>query len=292
MKRRRFLMIAATLAMARQARAERTVWQADALGGKVSVDLQGTRALAADTIRTIAAIIEEVEAAASLFRADSAVSRLNTAGRLDGPPPALLDLMALSDRLHRETAGAFDPTVQALWKALAERRDTAAARASIGWGRVNRHDTITLAPDQMLTFNGLAQGYAADRVRSVLFKAGYSQVLVDMGEFAAIGGPFRLGVEDPTLGVISTLPLENAAVATSSPAAMRLGDQAFHILGTHDEQPLWSTVSVVADSAAIADGLSTAFCLMPREAIRATLARMPEVTGVTAVSLDSEVETF
>ncbi len=292
MKRRRFLMIAASLAMAGHARAERTVWQADALGGKVSVDLRGPRSLAADAIRAIAAIIEEVEAAASLFRHDSATTRLNATGKLDAPPPALLDLVALSGRLHRETAGVFDPTVQALWKALAERRDTVAPRASIGWNRIVCRDTITLAHGQMLTFNGIAQGYAADRVRNLLREAGYRQVLVDMGEFAAIGGPFRLGVEDPTLGLVSTLPLENAAVATSSPGAMRLGNEAFHILGTHGEQPLWSTVSVVADSAAIADGLSTAFCLMPGEAIRATLARMPEVAGVTAVSTAGEVETF
>lgn len=292
MKRRRFIMIAASLAVTGPTRAERTVWQADALGGKVSIDLRGTRALADETIRSISAVIEEVEAAASLFRRDSALVRLNAEGRLDTPPPALQDLFALSDRLHRETSGIFDPSVQALWQALAERRDTTASRSSIGWTRIVRSSGITLVTGQVLTFNGIAQGYAADRVRTLLRNAGYNRVLVDMGEFAAIGGPFRLGVEDPSLGLVSTLSVDDASVATSSPAAMRLGEETFHILGAHGEQPLWSTISVVADSAAIADGLSTAFCLMPRASILATLSRMREVASVTAVSLTGDVETF
>ncbi|MFB2550511.1 FAD:protein FMN transferase [Ensifer soli] len=291
MRRRRFLAICATVPIAGAARASVTRWQAEALGGLVSVDLRGPRPLADEVGAAIAATIAEIEAAASLFRADSALSRLNAAGRLDDPPTALVDLLHLGDRVHRDTGGRFDPTVQPLWRALAEGRDTAAARAAIGWHRVVLAPSPMLGPGQALTFNGIAQGYAADRVRNLLKTAGYRQVLIDMGEFAAIGGPFAIGVEDPAEGLVATRSLDGTAIATSSPAAMRLGE-AFHILAPDGRPPLWSTVSVEARSAALADGFSTAFCLMPAEEIRATLRRVPELLQVTAVDPAGDLSTF
>lgn len=287
MNRRRFL-IAAGATFALPARAEVARWQVPAFGGTVSVDLRGLRGLAESLRAEVEAVIAEVEAAVSLFRSDSALSRLNAVGRLDDPPPALVDLLALSDRLHGLTGGFFDPTVQPLWRALAEGRDPAPGRAAIGWARVAR-DPLRLAPGQALTLNGIAQGYAADRVRAVLLRAGYGEALIDMGEFAAIGGPFALGIADPELGLCATRRLTGGAIATSSPGALHLGPGG-HILGPRGEPALWSTVAVEVESAALADGLSTAFCLMPGAAIRAALATFP--ARVTLVSPAGEVATI
>ena len=178
--------------------------------------------------------------------------------------------------------------MQPLWRALAEGRDPGPARALIGWGRVMRAP-LRLSPGQALTLNGIAQGYAADRVRAVLIRAGYEMALVDMGEFAAIGGPFTLGIADPDLGLCATRRLTGTAIATSSPGALRLGGQG-HILGPRGQPALWSTVAVEAESAAIADGLSTAFCLMPEAAIRAALARLPG--RATLVSPSGDLSTI
>lgn len=290
MNRRRFMAVCAAFAAA-PASAETHRWQAPALGGVVSVDLRGPRALAAETARAIAAAIAEVEAAASLFRPDSALSRLNRTGRLDDPPKALRDLLALAGQLHVATDGAFDATVQPLWRALAEGADPAAARARVGWSHVHAGAAAVLGPGQALTLNGIAQGYAADRVRAILRLAGYERVLVDMGEYAALSGPFRIGVEDPELGRIAIRDLLGDAIATSSPGAMRIGAD-FHILGPHGQQPVWSTVSVQAASAAMADGLSTAFCLMEMPAIRAATARLTEVSAVTLAGFSGDVTTL
>lgn len=291
MKRRRFLFIAAAAVLAGAARAEVTTWQADMLGGTVRVDLRGPRDLSKDVAHRIGTTIAEVEAAASLFKPGSALSRLNAAGHLDDPPRALLDLLHLSDHLHKATAGRFDPTVQPLWRALAEGRETMDAKAAIGWNRVEIGPVIRLSKGQALTLNGIAQGYVADRVRTLLRKAGYGRALIEMGEFAAIGGPFTVAVEDPDLGEIAVRRLAGNATATSSPSAMRIGD-SFHILGPSGERPCWSTISVEADSAAIADGFSTAFCLMPPEEIRATLRKTRSIPRVTAVDLAGDVSTF
>ncbi len=291
MKRRRFLFIAAAAAFSGTARAENTTWQADMLGGTVRVDLRGPHGLAQDVVGRIGRTIAEVETAASLFKTSSALSRLNAAGHLDDPPPALLDLLRLADHVHQATASRFDPTVQPLWRALAEGRDTTEAQAAIGWERVRIGSSIQLAPGQALTLNGIAQGYAADRVRRLLLAEAYAQALVDMGEFAAIGGPFSVAVEDPALGQIATRRLAGNAIATSSPSAMRLGTD-FHILGPRGEQPCWSTISVEAESAAMADGFSTALCLMTHDEIRATLRRVHAITRVTAVDEAGDVSTF
>jgi thiamine biosynthesis lipoprotein len=291
MKRRRFLMIAAAALATSRAQAALTTWQAAALGGTVRVDLRGPRDLSKSVATEIAKVIEEVESAASLFRSDSAISKLNAEGRLAEPPRALVDLLTLADEMHRLTDGTFDATVQPLWRALAEGGDVGSARARVGWDRVYLGRVVTLEAGQALTLNGIAQGYAADRVRAVLRAAGYDQALVDMGEFAALGGPFVIGIEDPDIGRFATRQLNGSAIATSSPAAMRIGN-AFHILDPGGGMPLWSTISVEAESAAMADGLSTAFCLMREDEMRSLRERLPGVRQVTAVDLEGNVSTF
>ncbi len=288
MNRRRFLAISAASLVASRAGAEVATWQSDALGGTLRVDLHGPRELAQETAAGIAAVIEEVEAAASLFRADSALSRLNAGGTLVDPPLALRDMLALSGYLHHLTRGLFDPTVQPLWRALAEGGDQAQARGLIGWDRIRLGEGVEVGQGQALTLNGLAQGYAADRVRDLLREAGYGQALIDMGEYAAIGGPFLLGIEDPAQGMIATRRITGSAVATSSPGAMRVGGQD-HILGPHGEPSLWSTISVEAESAALADGLSTACCLMPLHGLHDLVGATEGLIRVVAVTPDGDV---
>ncbi len=258
MNRRRFLLVSAAMLAAGRTQADVTTWQAPAFGGSVTVDLRGPRPLGHRVVGAIAATIAEIDEAASLFRPDSALSRLNASGRLDSPPRALLDLLAVADRVHAATRGTFDPTVQPLWRALAEGADPTPARRTIGWEKVRLRPTLRLDPGQALTMNGVAQGYAADRVRSLLLGAGYGHALVDMGEFAALSGPFSLGVEDSALGLVAVRRITGGAIATSSPAAMLVGGTP-HILGPRGESPCWSTISVEAQSAALADALSTGF---------------------------------
>ncbi len=291
MNRRRFLLIAAAVAFQNAARAEVTSWQTDMLGGVVRVDLRGPRGLSQSVAEAIGTTLAEIEAAASLFKPGSAISQLNTVGHLDNPAPALLDLLRLAAYVHEATGGRFDPTVQPLWRALAEGRDTTQARAAIGWKQVHVGPSVRLGDGQAVTFNGIAQGYAADRVRRLLRDAGYAQALVEMGEFAALGGPFNISVEDPAWGRVAIRRLTGTAIATSSPSAMTLGND-FHILGPRGERPCWSTISVEAESAAMADGFSTAFCLMPADEIRATLDRTRDLTRVTAVDSAGDVSTF
>jgi len=232
------------------------------------------------------AVMRAVEAAASLFRPDSALSRLNRDGTLDAPDPHLVVLLRFALALAAETDGAFDPTVQPLWPVWAG----AAARGSrpdgdslgdalgrIGWHRVRLEpDRITLVPGMALTLNALIQGYAADRVMAALRERGIGDAFVDTGEFGASGthpdgSPWRLGLADP--GDLASLAAVIAPftgfAATSGDYNMSFSDDRVdhHIFdpATGYSPNSLSSVTVTASSGLLADGLSTACMVLGRE---------------------------
>lgn len=100
------------------------------------------------------------------------------------------------------TSGAFDPTVQPLWQLYAghfgsENSDPegpspqklAETLTKVGCsGPLVSEDRIALTRrGAAITLNGIAQGYATDRVIKMLRSAGLSSTLVNMGEIRAIG---------------------------------------------------------------------------------------------------------
>ncbi|MWB76431.1 FAD:protein FMN transferase [Pseudooceanicola sp. 216_PA32_1] len=262
MNRRRFLTIAACAAVL-PVGARAVDWRGQVFGADARITLTGPGDAAA-ALNAVRGELRRLEALFSLHDPGSELSRLNRAGRLERASPDMRAILAECDRAWRLTGGAFDPTVQPLWRALAEGRDPRPAADAVGWDGVRMRDgAVSMRPGQALTLNGIAQGYAADRVAALLAGRGYRDALVDMGEMAALGGPFRVGVADPVQGLLAQETLRDAAIATSSPGAMSLGAGG-HILGPSGQVPLWSTVSVMADSATRADALSTALCLCDR----------------------------
>ena len=283
--RRRFLTLTAAALM--PGRAEAADWRGTGFGADLSLRLEGPGA--SQALAELPARIAEIEARFSLYRA-SELTALNAAGGGRLSPP-MARVLSLCDRLHGLTRGAFDPTVQPLWRALAEGHDPKPARALIGWDRVRfQQDRITLAPGQALTLNGLAQGFAADLIRAWLAGRGFPRALIDMGEYAALGASYEIGIADPEAGLLGQRRLEpGRALATSSPRALLVGGEP-HILHPKGLAPLWSSVTVEADSAALADGLSTALVFAPRAEIRALKAQL----GLGPVTLirDGELETL
>ncbi len=285
--RRRFLTISAAAAVSGSgARAAQHSWRGHALGAEVGVTLVADTARFAGLVSLITAELRRIEALFSLYDPGSDLVRLNSTGVLERPAPEMVDLLVRAGRLHRATGGRFDPTVQPLWRALATGGDTAQARRRIGWHRVAiGRDRIRLGHGQALTLNGIAQGFATDRIAALMRAEGMTRVLVDIGEFSATGGPWRIGIADPARGLIATPVLHDTAIATSSPAALRLPDGSAHILDPRDGKGRapWSTVSVQADSATVADGLSTALCLAQLDEAHTILRRLPGVSRVTLV---------
>jgi FAD:protein FMN transferase len=276
MKRRRFLQIAAA-SCASPAFAATPDWQGRGFGADLSLHLSG-RGNRAGVLAALPALIARIEADFSLFDPASSLSRLNATGQLPAPSAAFRALLEWSDILHRKTYGSFDPTVQAEWLAIAN--GTRAAR--VGWDQITWRDGVTLPPGMSLTLNGLAQGFAADSARQLLLDHGYDQALIDMGEQAAIGGPFRIGIADPAAGIVAERRLANSAMASSSPMATLINGQP-HIMHPKGLAPLWSTVSIQASSATLADGLSTAAVFLTHDQLRQIKAGMAGVQQVMVV---------
>lgn len=280
--RRQFLTIAAA-AIGVPAEASSTQeWQGTAMGSAARIMLVGATAERARRIfRKVEAILLQVERQFSLHR-DSELTRLNRNATLHHPAADILALFDLADEVHAATGGAFDPTVQPLWLATATGGDTAAARSLIGWNRVRRNTSeIRLEPWMQLTFNGIAQGHAADRVVNLMREEGFTNVLIDMGEIAALGnrpsgGGWRADVAMPQGTSVARVTLTDRALATSSPGGTLIGKGMPHILDPKGRAPRWRIASVSAPRAALADALSTAFCIMDRSSIDAALARFPE----------------
>ncbi|MCB2115181.1 MAG: FAD:protein FMN transferase [Rhodobacteraceae bacterium] len=281
MNRRRFLVISAC-ALAAPAHAGTVAeWQGTGFGAALSLRLVGADPVRARRIfGKVATQVERIEAAFSLHR-DSALTRLNRDGRLAWPSEEMRAVLDLCGRVHAATAGAFDPTVQPLWRAEAEGGDIDLARRAIGWPRVKvTAAEVRLAPGQALTFNGIAQGWAADRIATLLRSEGYGNALIDMGEVQALGHradrtDWIATIAGPSGHPLATARLTNRALATSSPRGTLIGGRP-HILGPAGQEPLWSTVSVSAPNASVADALSTAFCLMDRPAMDRALASFPD----------------
>ena len=281
MNRRRFLFLsAAALVPVRGFGESISEWQGRGLGTALSLRLAGASPhLARQTFARVEAEIARIESLASLFQ-DSALTRLNRDGRLAWPSPDILDLLSTVDRVHDATGGAFDPTVQPLWTALATGGAVDEAQSLIGWKRVRlSKEEIRLDAGQALTLNGIAQGWAADRIAALLRMQGFGNALIDMGEISALGqgalGGWPIKIAGPDGVTDGQVQLVDRAIATSSPLGTVIGKGKGHILGPRGQSPLWRTVSVSADSGAIADALSTAFCLMDHDEIHIALKAFP-----------------
>jgi thiamine biosynthesis lipoprotein len=305
--RRRFLLIAAGAACSglgwpwQSGAKSRVTWKGVSLGARAQIVIDhADRDAADDALAASRDEIERLEALFSLFRTDSAVARLNASGRLDAPAGDLLQVLSIAAAVHTASGGAFDPTVQRLWQAYARHFTQGdaeselslhAALQNVGFTNV-RFDADSVAfahKDMALTLNGIAQGYITDRIAALLRARGFKHVLVDIGEIRAIG-PRRDGRawRVPIAGSSRTVGLRHRALATSSCLGTTFDDagQVGHILDPLSGRPAGGRrqVTVLAPTAALADALSTALCVLPARAAADTLAAFPETRLVDEIA--------
>ncbi|HSV28002.1 MAG TPA: FAD:protein FMN transferase [Candidatus Omnitrophota bacterium] len=316
--RRRVLTVLAAAAgvpllmRAGSAQARLVKWEGTAMGAPASLSIYHTdEKHARAAIEAAVTELNRLEGIFSLYRADSAMSQLNRDGALAQAPIELVEAMGLALETAAITGGAFDPTVQPLWQAYFTHftagsadsagpaaEDIAAARALVGWQSVAvENGTIRFErPGMGVTLNGIAQGIVTDRVAAVLRAHGLERMLVDMGEPKALsakpdGSAWVIAIADPRdpSRTITSIDAVDKAVATSGgygttfDAAKRFTHLIDPASGT--TAPADQSVTVIADSAAKADALSTALAVAPVERHRDIIA---SAGGVTALFVSKD----
>jgi thiamine biosynthesis lipoprotein len=139
-----------------------------------------------------------------------------------------------------------------------------------------------------ITLNGVAQGYAVDLALEALRSRGVQHALLDTGEFGSVGSkphgqPWVLGVAHPRQHDVMSalLKMDGRKVATSGDyEAFFSPDFVHHHIfdPATGESPLeLASVTVVAPTGILADGLSTAFMVMGAAKSLALAARWPDV---------------
>jgi|SRR6185436_825654 len=299
------LMIAAVRATAPKPRLYS--WNGEVLGALSELTLSHTdSAFAQRTILRVRGEIERFERIFSLYRPDSEIVRLNETGRLIKPSSELLQLIDESQRLAELSGGAFDISVQPLWRlyeahfwshtdtapdiasrardvahALVDFRQIDSGTAEIGFARAGMG----------ITLNSIAQGFITDAIADMLRNEGFESAVVDLGEYRTIGRhpdghAWRIGIRDGrTVGNVErTIEIEDMALAVSGGygTTFEPTGRFHHIFDPHTGASANNLVdvAVIGPSATAADGLATAIYVAGEARAPALLAAYPHMRAI------------
>ena len=158
----------------------------------------------------------------------------------------------------------------------------AAARALIGWQRVEWDDRAIRLPERGMEIDlgGIGKEYAADRAATICVLHGIAHGLVNLGgDVRAIGTqpdgtPWRIGIRDPRRDdrAIAVMEVADGAVATSGDYERYFdldGRRYCHLLDPRTGMPVshWQSVSVVAPLCVIAGSCATVAMLLEARAL-------------------------
>jgi thiamine biosynthesis lipoprotein len=280
-------------------------WCGSVLGAASSLTLwHANTAFIGTTILKVRAEIARFERIFSLYRADSEIARLNAAGKLIKPSPELRALIEQSQRLSALSNGAFDISVQPLWKLYEahfwSRSDTRpdfesrahdTARALVDYRNIETGSSAIafVRPHMAITLNSIAQGYITDAVADLLRNEGFESAIVDLGEIRTLGRhpdgrPWRLGIRDAKYVSRRTIDLEDTALAVSGGYGTTFDDsgRVHHIFDPRTGASASTLIdaAVIGPSATIANGLSTAICAGGEALAPSLLAAYPGTRAI------------
>ena len=232
----------------------------------------------------IEAVVSRIDSRMSPYRRDSELARFNerAAATLSADTKTVAD-MALT--LARDSDGAFDPTTAPLGRRYGFGPLSISPAAPAGHYRDIRLEGSVLSkakPGLTFELNAVAKGYALDEMTAAL--DGLDFVLELGGEVAArgqhpSGRPWRFGIERPGSGKLQRLfDADKRVLATSGDGTQNYrwdGRRYGHVIDPRTGAPVdngVASVSVLAGSGLLADGLATAALVLGPDACRGLLA--------------------
>lgn len=240
--------------------------------------------------------VERLEEELSRFRPTSEIWRLGNlqSGQRSRITLATWDCLSLAKALYLETSGALDITVaplMRLWQnsdgtpRTPQEDEINEVKSLVGSHLFELHEedlSITVhASPLSLDLGSIGKGYALDQAVTVLSDWGIHNALLNAGDSTILGlgtpcdGPawsVRLDAEHG----YREISLVEQALSTSGQA-----EQGQHIMDPRTLQPVAVTNRrsyTLAPTAALADGLSTAFAVMTDDEAQALCSRHPSLT--------------
>lgn len=276
---------------------------------------QAKPATLADDIR---AALQGVNDEMSTYQADSALSRFNRNPSTDwqSVPKGLAEVVQQAQQISALSDGEYDVTIGPLvnlWgfgpggrrQHPPAQEEIDAARAQVGFDQLQAR---TEAPalkksiaDLYVDLSSIAKGYGVDRVADLIERNGYPDYLVEIGGELRAGGHnvqgkrWQIAVEKPDEAgreVQQVIPLSQAAIATSGDYRnffVDNGRRYSHTIDPASGQPIkhsLASVSVLAKTCMLADGLATAFmALGPQRGL--LLAQQQDIAALFILRTDT-----
>jgi FAD:protein FMN transferase len=274
---------------------KRPIWHTNHFEGVLGTSLElriraENRQLALKAEAALLAEIDRLELIFSRFLPNSELNRFLAASHMR-VSSELLEVLSLAESWRQRTQNAFHPGVDALsrlWRS--GRRPSNELEPILEQIRqplweISGHD-VRRSSGLPVNFNAFAKGWIADRACLVAAQLeGVQEVLVNIGgDLRHVGppatqagnsSPQRVAIADPfssndNAPNLCEVWVQNQAVAGSghSRRGFQIGaDWYSHVIDPRTGQPVRHTVavSVIAPSAATADALATAFCVLEVE---------------------------
>jgi thiamine biosynthesis lipoprotein len=261
--------------------------------------------------------LDEVNRSMSPYLADSEISRFNRLAEAGREFPVSEDfhtVMRVAAQIHALSQGAWDGTLNPLvdlWGfgragrggRIPDPERIREALAAVGFEKLEIRGNRTLVkrdPRVTLDLSSIAKGFGVDAVAALLRQAGFVDFLVEIGgEVAAEGRRpdrrrWRIGInlprpDAPADAVFRVAAVSGRALATSGDYRsffVQDGVRYAHILDPRTGRPAANrvaSVSILADTCTLADGLATAVMVMGPEAGLALIERLEGVEGLIVV---------
>jgi thiamine biosynthesis lipoprotein len=240
--------------------------------------------------------LEEINHSMSTYKKDSEISRFNDFKPINQGFKISNDfyqVMKTAQEIFKLSGGAWDGTVNPLvdlWgfgrtgrkSALPPKQAIADLMPAIGFENIQILETGVLVKKRSavtLDLSSIAKGYGVDQVADVIRKEGFRHYLVEIGGevfasgYRKDGKLWRIGINRPQTDasfsdVYKVVDLHDKAFATSGDYRNFFvidGRRYSHIIDPRTGYPVSNgvvSVTVIADTCTVADGLATAIMVM------------------------------
>lgn len=256
-------------------------------------------------------LIERIEDQLTIYRENSDVIAINqqAANEPVSVDNELFRLLAICQQLYRDTGGAFDMTsgpLSRIWGfferagRLPADDEIAEALDRVGGEKVlldSERQSVSFDQSGVeINFNSIGKGYALDSAAAVLDAAGHgdyiwhgggSSVLARGENRANPGRGWTVGLRHPLQPErrLAEFRLRDRGLATAGGATQFFEHERRRFSHIIDPRTGWPaegiySATVLANTAALADALATAFFVMGAEAVEDYCRRHPDVGAV------------